>query len=247
MDSPYAATGSGVMVELKSLTKTYAKVNSEVHALTCVDLKIRVGEHVAIVGPSGSGKSTLMNLLGALDTPTSGRLIVDDCDLSQLDRKDMAAFRNRTVGFIFQQFNLLPDLSALDNVALPLLYRGMPKKERRERAEAILAQLGLQNRLTHRPTELSGGQQQRVAIARALVGEPRLLLADEPTGALDTATSREILSILSALLADGLTLVVVTHDPDVARAAERRIQFQDGAIIADDGGRQCAVASALPS
>jgi len=227
--------GTGMIVHAHALTKTYAMSGADVQALRAVDLSIAMGEHVAVVGPSGSGKSTLMNLLGGLDRPTSGRLLVDGCDLGAQDRSALAQFRNRTVGFVFQQFNLLPGLSALDNVALPLLYRGAPRAERRDKAARLLEKLGLAERLSHRPTQLSGGQQQRVAIARALVCEPKLLLADEPTGALDTATSIEVLALLRGLCADGLTLIVVTHDADVARDAGRRIQFRDGAIIADDG------------
>lgn len=230
-----AAGADAPMVQASRLTKTYAIHASSVEALRAVDLFIRAGEDIAVVGPSGSGKSTFMNLVGGLDRPTTGDLVVAGQDLSQLDNESLARFRNRTVGFVFQQFNLLPGMTALDNVAVPLLYRGMPRAERRDRAAAILTRLGLSDRLDHRPTQLSGGQQQRVAIARALVGEPRLLLADEPTGSLDSSTSAEILTVLRALCAKGLTLVIVTHDAEVARGAGRRIGFRDGLVVTDDG------------
>ena len=215
--------------------------SGEVVALHPTDLEITAGEDVAIVGPSGSGKSTLMNLLGGLDRPSEGDIEIEGLRLSDLNANQLAAFRNRSVGFVFQQFNLLPNLSALDNVALPLLYRKMSRNDRRNRANEILQNLGLGDRIGHKPSQLSGGQQQRVAIARALVGKPPLILADEPTGSLDSTTSAEILHLLRGLRLDGVTLVIVTHDAEVARGASRRIRFHDGRIVGDDANGQVLV------
>lgn len=215
----------------------------EVVALHPTSLVIEAGEDVAIVGPSGSGKSTLMNLLGGLDRPSEGEIEIAGQRLSDLKASELAAFRNNSVGFVFQQFNLMPNLSALDNVALPLLYRRMSRRARRDRASEVLHQLGLGDRVGHKPSELSGGQQQRVAIARALVGAPPLLLADEPTGSLDSATSAEILRVLRDLRLSGLTLVIVTHDPEVAKGASRRIGFRDGRVIHDDANVKVSPAS----
>jgi putative ABC transport system ATP-binding protein len=216
------------VLELDEVTKSYA---GGVEALRGVSLAIGAGELLAVVGPSGSGKSTLMHLLGCLDRPTSGALLVGDRDLATLGDGELAGLRNRTIGFVFQSFQLLGRTTALDNVALPLVYRGVRRAERRERAEAALTAVGLAHRLGHRPGQLSGGEQQRVAIARALVGEPGLLLADEPTGNLDTGSGAEIMALLDGLVRDrGVAVVVVTHDPDVAVLANRRVRMRDGLI-----------------
>lgn len=221
------------LIACRGLGKTYRMGGGDVTALAEVDLDIRTGEYVAIMGPSGSGKSTFMNLLGALDRPSTGRLAIDGTPLEHLSTTALAAFRNRTVGFVFQQFNLLARTKATDNVALPLLYTGMAARERRRRALTALDRVGLKGREDHWPTQLSGGQQQRVAIARALVTRPRLLLADEPTGALDTATSAEIMKLFGALNAEGITVVLVTHEPEIADHAKRRLLFRDGRLVED--------------
>ena len=204
------------------------------HVLKGIDLDIQRGEYVALMGPSGSGKSTLMNLLGCLDTPTSGTYVLADRDVSRMAEKELAEVRNQEIGFVFQTFNLIPRQTALDNVALPLVYAGIGKEERLERAAEVLRSVGLGDRMHHQPNQLSGGQRQRVAIARALVNKPSLILADEPTGNLDSTTSDEILKLFDEIHAAGNTLVVVTHEEDVARHAKRVIRLRDG-IIADAG------------
>jgi putative ABC transport system ATP-binding protein len=221
------------LIEATHLVKLYTMGEETVHALDGVSFSIPRGGYCAIVGPSGSGKSTLMNILGGLDTPTAGRLVIDGADIGTLDDNELAGFRNRTVGFIFQSFNLLPRMTAVENVELPMIYAGVDPKERKQRAEEQLVRVGLGERLTHRPTQLSGGQQQRVAIARALAGKPALLLADEPTGALDTHTGQEILTLFNELNKEGVTVVLVTHDHEVAAATKRTIEMRDGRIVAD--------------
>jgi putative ABC transport system ATP-binding protein len=222
------------LVELTGIGKDYDTGAEIVHALDEVNLEIREGEFVAIVGASGSGKSTLMNVLGCLDRPTRGIYRLAGVDVTRRSADERAIVRNRLIGFVFQGFNLLPRTTALENVELPLLYRGVPSKERRSRAEAALASVGLADRLRHTPSQLSGGQQQRVAIARALVTEPPLLLADEPTGNLDTKTSLEILALLQILVFErGITLALVTHEPDVANCATRIVTVRDGRIESD--------------
>ena len=225
------------MIGIEGLTKTYVMGEDVIQALAGVSLDIGRGEHVAIVGPSGSGKSTLMNVLGGLDRPTSGVYRFEDDPVAEYDDDELADFRNRRIGFVFQSFQLLPRLTAVQNVELPMIYAGLPPKERRERAVELLERVGLGNRLMNKPTQMSGGQQQRVAIARSLANQPDLLLADEPTGALDQATGREVLALFDELNAQGLTLCIVTHDANVAARAKRRIAFEDGHIVSDDGGR----------
>jgi putative ABC transport system ATP-binding protein len=222
------------LVEARDLTKEYRMGEETVHALRGVSLSVQPGEFVAIMGSSGSGKSTFMNMVGCLDVPTGGALLVDGVETAAMDSDELAELRNRTIGFVFQQFNLLARTSALDNVAVPLIYSGVPPAERRERARAKLEAMGLGDRLDHSPAKLSGGQQQRVAIARALVTEPKIVLADEPTGALDTATSDEIMRILQKRNDEGITIVLVTHEADIARYARRRILFRDGCIVSDE-------------
>ena len=221
------------LLETQDVVKEYRLGGELVQAVAGVSLAIRKGEFVAIMGASGSGKSTFMNMIGALDVPTRGRLLLNGVDLASLSSDELAAIRNRNIGFVFQQFNLLARTSALDNVATPLIYAGLSAGERREKAAAKLWAMGLGDRLDHSPAKLSGGQQQRVAIARALVTEPLMLLADEPTGALDTATSEEIMRLFVQLNEGGITVVVVTHEPDIAQYAERRILFRDGKVVED--------------
>mgnify|MGYP002622719439 FL=1 len=232
---------SAPLIEATNLVKLYKMGEETVHALDGVSFTIPHGGYCAIVGPSGSGKSTLMNILGGLDTPTQGRIVIEGADIGALDDEGLAQFRNRTIGFVFQSFNLLPRLTALENVELPMIYAGTSPKERREQAETLLARVGLGERMSHKPTQLSGGQQQRVAIARALAGKPALLLADEPTGALDTHTGQEILALFSQLNREGATVVLVTHDHEVAAATQRTIEMRDGRIVADHAsGRSAA-------
>jgi putative ABC transport system ATP-binding protein len=205
-----------------------------VHALKNIDLTIEAGEYVAIMGASGSGKSTVMNVIGCLDRPTSGDYFIAEKSVQSYDEDELAKVRNQMIGFIFQQFNLLPQMSALKNVALPLTYAGVPKEERMERAKEVLRMVGLADRMDHKPSELSGGQQQRVSIARALANRPKLLLADEPTGALDSHTAEEIMAIANHLVLEGMTVVLVTHDADVANHARRIVRVKDGVIVSDE-------------
>jgi putative ABC transport system ATP-binding protein len=221
------------LIELQDVTKLYRMGDSEVHALAGVSLQIRSGECVAVMGSSGSGKSTLMNLLGCLDRPTSGRYFLTGRDVSQLDSDTLAEIRNRTLGFVFQSFNLLARTSALENVELPLLYAGVPTRERHARASAALEQVGLGARLHHHPNQMSGGQQQRVAIARAIVSKPAVILADEPTGNLDSRTSAEIMALFQELGKSGITIVIVTHEEDIAQYAERVLTMRDGVLVSD--------------
>lgn len=221
------------LIETHDLVKDYEIGGETVHAVNYVSLSVERGEFVAIMGASGSGKSTFMNLIGCLDVPSSGTLLLDGIDTKSLDSDQLAEIRNRKIGFVFQQFNLLARTSALDNVAVPLIYAGIGYAERRQRAQLKLEAMGLGNRLENTPAKLSGGQQQRVAIARALVTDPLMLIADEPTGALDTQTSLDIMGIFQKLNDDGITLVVVTHEPDIAEYAARRVVFRDGKIIED--------------
>jgi putative ABC transport system ATP-binding protein len=221
-------------IELRDVTKVYSLGEVAVHALRGVSFSIASGEYVAIMGPSGSGKSTLMNTLGCLDRPTTGQYILDGDDVGKLDDNALAAIRLKKLGFVFQGFNLLARTSAIKNVALPLFYAGVPSKARNEAAMAQLREVGLGDRMDHKPQELSGGQQQRVAIARALVNDPAVLLADEPTGNLDTQTSEEIMALFAALNAAGRTIIMVTHDEEVAAHAKRIIRVRDGLVVADE-------------
>ena len=219
------------IIELEGITKTFGKGPAAFRALRGVDLTIARGEFVALVGPSGSGKSTVLNLVGGLDRPTSGQVWINGTELSASDERTLTQHRRRHVGFVFQSFNLLPRLTAEENVALPLMFSDVSERERRARARALLERVGLEHRLEHRPTQLSGGEQQRVAIARALVGQPALLLADEPTGNLDTTTGAEIMALLKKLNQEGgLTLLVVTHDAEVAAFADRVVELRDGQV-----------------
>lgn len=224
------------MISVKNLKKTYFLGGEEVHALDDVSLSIKEHEFVAIIGQSGSGKSTFMNMLGCLDRPDSGEITLDGTDILKCKEKELSVIRNKKIGFIFQQFHLLPKLSVLENVELPLIYQGMPTKKRREKAVKALKAVGLEKRMNHKPNQLSGGQQQRVAIARALVGEPSLILADEPTGNLDSRSGKEIMMLLHNLYEEGNTIVLITHDNNVAMEAPRQVQISDGKIIKDSGG-----------
>lgn len=221
------------MISVQDLKKTYIMGTEQVHALKNITCDILKNEYVALMGPSGSGKSTLMNLLGCLDTPTSGTYLLNGINVSQMTDSELATVRNREIGFVFQTFNLLPRLTALENVALPLVYSGMSKVNRIERASHVLDIVGLGDRMTHKPNELSGGQRQRVAIARALVNNPAIILADEPTGNLDTKTSIEIMEIFESIQDNGNTVIVVTHEPDIAEHAHRIIKLRDGLIETD--------------
>ncbi|KKI98118.1 ABC transporter ATP-binding protein [Prochlorothrix hollandica] len=221
------------IIALSQISKTYGLGDTLVHALDQVDLTLTAGEYGAVIGTSGSGKSTLMNVVGCLDRPSLGQYHLDGVAVADLDDLALAQVRNRKIGFIFQQFHLLPQLTALDNVILPMIYGNVPKLERQARAKAALERVGLGNRLGNRPNQLSGGQQQRVAIARAIVNEPVLLLADEPTGALDSHTTQEVLAIFDELHHSGITILVVTHETEVAQRADRIITFRDGKILSD--------------
>jgi putative ABC transport system ATP-binding protein len=231
------------VVSAQHLTKTYQLGDFAVHALRDVSFEIRRGEFVAIMGPSGSGKSTLMNMIGALDTPTSGELSIDGVAIGSLDRDALAQLRNRTIGFVFQQFNLLARTTALENVKLPLVYSRNPEWQAKadELARQRLREVGLGDRMGHVPSQLSGGQQQRVAIARALVNSPSLILADEPTGALDTETSLEIMGLFKRLTESGMTVIIVTHEPDVAAHAKRLLRVRDGRIVEDRSTAELAL------
>jgi len=229
------------LISVESLTRVYRVGGEEVRALDGVSFEIRRGEWVAVVGQSGSGKSTLMNLIGALDTPSSGRYRINGRDVQGLSDDELADLRNNEIGFVFQTFQLLPRSTALANVELPLVYRGLPRRERREKAAQALEAVGLSNRTHHRPNELSGGQRQRVAIARALVGEPSLLLADEPTGNLDSATGEEIIRLFADLNRRGHTILLVTHEPRLAARCPRALRLSDGKVVADGPGPDVAM------
>ena len=224
---------SDPVIRIEGLHKSYETSAGLFPALKNVDLCIAPGEFVAIMGPSGSGKSTFMNLLGCLDKPSAGRYVLDSRDVAELGKDELALLRNRTIGFVFQGFNLLPRMTLLENVALPLIYCGIEREERRRRAKEQLAKVGLEGYAASMPNKISGGQQQRVAIARALVNRPRLLLADEPTGNLDSHTSEEIMALFEELNREGITIVLVTHEADIARHAKRQVRFHDGRIVSD--------------
>jgi putative ABC transport system ATP-binding protein len=229
------------IIDLRDIEKVYTMGEEKVHALHGVSLSIERGEYVAIMGSSGSGKSTLMNLLGCLDTPTAGSYHLNGVAVEELDDTELAGIRNREIGFVFQSFHLLPRTSALQNVELPLIYAGVSRTERRERARRALQRVGLGDRMGHQPNELSGGQRQRVAIARALVNSPSILLADEPTGNLDSATSQEIMDLFDELHSSGNTVILVTHEPDIAAHAWRQVQLRDGKVLSDQPTERAAV------
>ncbi len=225
--------GGQPLIHARDLRKTYHVGDQVVHALDGLDLDIHANEYVALMGPSGSGKSTLMNMLGCLDSPTSGRYILNDQEVSRLEDDALADIRNREIGFVFQTFNLLPRYTALENVALPMVYAGMGKAERMTRAKEVLHQVGLGDRMDHRPNELSGGQRQRVAVGRALVMKPSIVLADEPTGNLDTATSQEVMELFGDIQKAGNTVILVTHEEDIAAYAHRTVRLRDGRVESD--------------
>jgi putative ABC transport system ATP-binding protein len=226
-------TTTATMIDIQSVTKTYGTLRP-VHALRGIDLSVAAGEYVAIMGPSGSGKSTLMNILGCLDRPTAGRYLLQDRDVSTLSDDQLAEVRNQLIGFVFQTFNLLPRQTALDNVQLPLIYRGIAPAERRQRSLDVLARVGLEQWSHHRPNQMSGGQQQRVAIARALVAEPSFLLADEPTGNLDSLSGQGVMVLMEQLNHEGITILLVTHDERIAAHARRQIRLLDGLVVKDE-------------
>ncbi len=223
-----------IVIQTYGLRKTYVMGDHEIHAVNGVDIKIRYGEYVALMGPSGSGKSTFMNLIGALDSPTAGEYYIAGQLISKMSDDELAYIRNREIGFVFQTFNLLPRLTALQNVELPLVYAAVPPVQRTERAQRALHQVDLTDRMYHKPSELSGGQRQRVAIARALVGDPSIILADEPTGNLDSATSNEIMEVIDLLHMQGNTIILVTHEPDIAVHARRVVHLRDGKVEKDE-------------
>ena len=231
MDLSNSPKSQPTIIRLEEIEKVYGSGNTEVRALDKVNLVIHQGEYCSIMGASGSGKSTAMNIVGCLDRPTAGRYYLDNVAVAGLADEQLAEIRNRKIGFVFQQFHLLPQISALENVMLPMVYAGVANSERRDRAAAALSRVGLGNRINNRPNQLSGGQQQRVAIARAIVNEPLLLLADEPTGALDSHTTREVLDIFGELHNSGITVVMVTHEPEVAKITARIIWFKDGRVV----------------
>lgn len=229
------------MIELSRVKKSYQIGGETIDVLREINMKIEPGEYLSIMGPSGSGKSTIMNIIGCLDRPTSGIYRLDGEDISAYGERELAGVRNRLIGFVFQQFQLLPRLNAIKNVELPMIYSGIPRKERRERAERALEKVGLKDRMRHLPNELSGGQKQRVAIARAIVNEPKLILADEPTGALDTKTSRDIMEQFTELNEEGTTVVLVTHEPEIADYTSRIIMVRDGVIVSPETERRGTV------
>jgi len=222
------------LIKVRDLAKIYQIGTQEVHALRSIDLDIQKNEFVALMGPSGSGKSTLMNIIGCLDTPSRGSYHLNGNDVSNMEDDELAEVRNREIGFVFQTFNLLPRYSALENVALPLIYKGVSKSERQERAKEVLHHVGLGDRIDHKPNELSGGQRQRVAVARALVNKPSIILADEPTGNLDTKTSYEIMGLLDEIHRQGNTIILVTHEEDIAEHAKRVVRLRDGLVEKDE-------------
>jgi len=228
---------SKTIIEIKGITRDFPLGNETVYVLKGIDLHINKGEYVALMGPSGSGKSTLMNILGCLDTPTAGSYVLNGKDVSKMEDDELAEIRNKEIGFVFQTFNLLPRTTALDNVALPMVYAGHGKDARNKRSTQVLTQVGLADRMDHKPNQLSGGQRQRVAVARALVNHPSIILADEPTGNLDSKTSEEIMKLFGEIHANGNTVILVTHEEDVAKHAHRIIRLKDGIIESDNPNR----------
>jgi putative ABC transport system ATP-binding protein len=250
LDRPLTAgalAGGQPVIAIDEVWKTYQMGPQQVHALRGLSLRVDRNEYVAIMGPSGSGKSTLMNVIGCLDTPTSGQYLLNGRDVSRLSDNDLAAVRNREIGFVFQTFNLLPRVNCLQNVELPLIYSGTNKRERRDRAAEALRSVGLGDRMHHRPNELSGGQRQRVAVARALVNRPSILLADEPTGNLDSRTSADIMRLFELLYRQGNTVIVVTHEEDIAQHARRIVRLRDGLVEHDEGVAAPLLAALSPS